>query len=469
MSDRRGIPCPACGDVRSTVLRTTAARGYVTRRRRCLRCDHRFTTVEKLPGTPLDLAGSDICVGQVVKSLETLTSQLGLTCRMGSTGRVVRFKNPTKGKKMLLDYLTPQDQRAMECGLCRSAGLRNIERHFSPETLERSDEYQGLGLIETILQFAHRGGYNGALTRLDSGNLGKALECAFSTTGLSDVLSRAGGKFLSDGFARAPRRWRQVAGTASVNSLRQHSGYRLVGDGGYEEVPPSGELEHGHPLTEFWNIQAKTYGRLFSISREDLINDNLGVFDTLRTQFGEAAGRKLEDEFWKTWLAAASAGSFWAAANNNYLSGGTSPLGAVSLAQAVALFRKQRDADNSLLNLEPSRLIVPPELEPVGRGLYQGTEIGDQATGVFKNQFRPVIVGHLSDSNFPGYSTTGWWLSTDPDQITSAEVAFLNGQQEPMIEMSDADLAILGIKLRVVHDFGISMTTGKASVHSAGA
>jgi len=62
-----------------------------------------------------------------------------------------------------------------------------------------------------------------------------------------------------------------------------------------------------------------TFGKLLSIDRRDLINDDLGVFADASAALGRAAMRKTQRPDLLGLLA--NAGSFFSTGNNNYLSG----------------------------------------------------------------------------------------------------------------------------------------------------
>jgi hypothetical protein len=70
----------------------------------------------------------------------------------------------------------------------------------------------------------------------------------------------------------------------------------------YEEVAPDGELKHGTLSEETYTPQARTYGRMFVLTRDKIIDDDLGAFDDIRTRLGAGAARKLNSVFWSTFL-----------------------------------------------------------------------------------------------------------------------------------------------------------------------
>jgi hypothetical protein len=49
-----------------------------------------------------------------------------------------------------------------------------------------------------------------------------------------------------------------------------------------------------------------------------------------------------------------------------------------------------------------------------------------------------------------------WYLLRDKDDLSVIEVCFLNGVETPTVESAEADLSLLGIEMRGIHDFGVS-------------
>ena len=367
------------------------------------------------------------------------------------------------------------DSQVVECAFSRSAGLNHPEKHYSEKTLEASDRYRALGLQEVLLMCAAQNGYSGRMA-INDGNLREVIRAAFSSHTITTLLTTAGNKFLLEGFNAIPQTWREVGRSRSVSDFKQVTAFRLTTALEYEEVPNGGEIKPGTMGQESYTMQAKTYAKMLSLTRPDIINDDLSAFDDLRNRLGMGAVLAMNKRFWTVWLAAVNAGTFWTSARGNYQSGASTTLDETGLNAAVKLFRNATGPDGNLLGLEPDRLLVPSDLEATARKLYVSQEMRDttastkfQTSNIYFNRFRPVIVPELSNSNYTGYSATHWFLACNPEILASAAMCFLNGVETPTIESSDADFDTLGIQMRGYHDFGVSMTEYRASVLSAGA
>jgi hypothetical protein len=210
---------------------------------------------------------------------------------------------------------------------------------------------------------------------------------------------------------------------------------------------------------------------MLTLTREDIINDDLGAFDDLRRRLGLGAGLAMEKLFWTVWLAAKNGAAFWTEARGNLVTG--SAFGETGLTAALKAFRNLKTPDGGLMNLNPTKVLVPTSLEATALKWRNSAEIRDTTastktptSNIYQNRFAPVVVPQLENSNFTGYSATTWWMLPDPAILASAVVSFLNGVQTPVVESADADFNVLGIQLRGYHDFGVDMSEYLASVQA---
>lgn len=385
----------------------------------------------------------------------------------------------------------PADNRVYEAALAMNAGLPNLEKHYKPEILEAVDRagLRQFGLQQMLIMTAHQNGYVCRPgEKVTQGNLKTILQYCFppdmhrtqlslSTISLPGILGAVANKESLEGFSEEGQEWKEVGVTKPVNNFHAVTSYRMNDNLEYEEVGPGGEIPHGSLSEESYTRQAKTYAKQLGLTRNDIINDDLGAFDDIRVRLGRGASRKFNIVFWTKWLDNAS---FFTSGRGNYISGSTTNLGVdgVGLSAAVLAFRKLRSADGKRISGQPVLLVVPPELETIARGHWTSKNVntGGSSTAtsvpndnVFQGLYRPVVVDFLSDTSITGYSTTAFYLVRDPRLLAGLVVSFLNGQQFPTIESTDADFGMLGIRFRGVHDFGVDPAEYLCGVKSKGA
>lgn len=377
------------------------------------------------------------------------------------------------------------NSHTIEAALCIAARLPNLEKQFKTEVLEAAHrDYPKLGLQELILTAAIANGYVcGPGRRIDSGNVRAVLEYAmpiraagFSSVSLPGILGNTANKEINAGYMTADQSWREIAAIKSVRDFKQVTSYRMLDSMEYEQLGPGGEIVHGSVAQESYTRQARTYAKMAAITREDIINDDLGAFDELRTRLGRGAGDKLGNVFWTNFMS--NLGTTFTTARTNYISGSTTNLGTdgVGLGLGVKAFRQMRSPStdgSKRVGGRPSILLVSPTLEGVATQLYVNNNLGAGTTvgnaNIYANKYRPVVSPWLDDSSYTGYSTTMWFLLHDPSVMASMCVSFLNGVETPTVESADADFNTLGIQFRGYHDFGCDVAEYLAGVMSKGA
>ena len=174
-----------------------------------------------------------------------------------------------------------------------------------------------------------------------------------------------------------------------------------------------------------------------------------------------------------------SSGSFFGAGNNNYLAGADTALSVAGLTKARTLFLKQTRPQVGKgkarpLGIEPKNLIVPVELEETANRLVKATDLNYDSASETPNynphrgKYEVVAVPALSSEAYSGYSAAAWYLQADPNRLPTIEVAFLNGQQRPVIEQSEQAFNVLGKQFRGYGDFGVAMREFRAAVKMKG-
>lgn len=371
--------------------------------------------------------------------------------------------------------VTPQ---VLEAACLLAGRMDGVEQHCEAPALEAASRRfrGGIGLQELLLEAAWANGYTGRSFRDHQRILqfafGQHLQAGFSTIDIGGILSNVANKFLLAGFFAVERTWRNICAVRNVSDFKKVTSYRLVGAEQYEEVKPGGELKQGTLGEQVYQNQADTHGLLLSIDRRDIINDDLGAITTVPRKLGRGSGLKINDVFWKTFLASSN---FFKAANNNYLEGADTALGINALTAAEVLFNEQTDPDGNPLGILPAILLVPTALSATATTLYKSQEIRETTANTrypignpHVGKFRPEVSRYLSNSKYPGHSAKAWYVLADPNDLPVIEVALLNGQESPTIETSEANFNVLGIQMRGYHDFGVSLQEPRGGVRVKG-
>jgi hypothetical protein len=372
------------------------------------------------------------------------------------------------------------DSGIIEAALCGAAGLRGIEKAYSEETLEAAHAYrrnQGASLNQMLLACAVENGYTGDSHRIHRGNYDAVMRTALiqasspSTHTLTTMLSTVGNKFLLEGFNTVEQVWREFADIRTVNDFKAITSYRMLDDMVFEEVGAAGEIKHGTAKQESYSNQAKTYAKMFALTRQDIINDDLGAFNNIRDRIGRGSGIKLNQVFWTSFLDDATLFNATAEADGGHNNLLTTALGESGMTAAEVLLDSKTDGHGNPIDIGGEHILLTGStLHGTARKWYVSEEIRDTTastktptTNIYKNRYRPVKSRYVT-------STTAWYLlPMSGGDMAPMEVCFLDGVQAPTIESADADFNTLGVQFRGYFDFGVAQKEWRASVKSTGA
>ena len=350
--------------------------------------------------------------------------------------------------------VTPQVFEAVAL-MSSGLGSQRLEAMYDVPTLEAADKLRGIGIQEFCEQVV---GMQLPRFRRDASGW---LQAAFSTTSLPGILSNIANKMLLEGYTYIEDAWRQICKIATVNDFKEHSRYRMTGSFTFEKVGPDGEIKHGSVGEQLFGQKADTHGIMFALTRQMIINDDMGAFTDIPRQIGMGAAEAIADAVWGLLLS--NPNNFFSAGNKNYLDGADTALSVDALTAAEVLFGEQTKPNGKPLGVSAQILLVPIALKVLGQQLMKSTELNETTTAnkgkpksnPHAGKYEVVSSSYLSNATFAGASNKAWYLFADPNRLPALEVAFLNGVDRPTVEKTDADFNTLGIQFRGYIDFGV--------------
>jgi hypothetical protein len=353
---------------------------------------------------------------------------------------------------------TARTPEVIEAAFALQGNLPNVEKQYDAKTLEAAAKIQRTtSLGEVLLSAAEEGGYTGS-RRISAATLRPILAAAWATHSISGILSSTVNKFLLAGFNGVEGSWRSISAVRSVNDFKALTSYRLNGGMKFEKVANGGELKNAGVSDESRTISADTYGIMTSVTRTDLINDDLGALTAVPQRIGRGGALKLNDVFWSSFQ---DDSTFFTTARGNK----KNTAGALSLANLKAIatmFRKLKDPDGNPVAVEPRVLLVPADIELsaaeiMGSSLLVGGSSAAPDRNVLAGRYQVVSTSYLS-------SAEDYYLLASPADMPVMEVAFLNGVQSPIVETAEADFNTLGVQMRGYFDFGVAKAEYLAGV-----
>ena len=135
-----------------------------------------------------------------------------------------------------------------------------------------ADPLRHIGLRELVAECARSEGID--VPRV-FGDGTATIRAGFSSMSLPSIMENVMNKTLLAAYQNTPIAAFDLCSVGTVTDFKEVSRYRLLGTGGFEQVAPDGELKHGKLSDQKYTNKADTYGQILTLTRHDIINDDL--------------------------------------------------------------------------------------------------------------------------------------------------------------------------------------------------
>ena len=344
----------------------------------------------------------------------------------------------------------PKDVKTVTAAACMGAAMNDsaVEAAFKGVDLDAAHDLKVTRLSDIFAAFGitYRPG--------NDDEMSKALKAAFSSADIPNVLSNVASKFVLVGFGAVGEGWREISRPVAVTDFKAVKGVRLVMGGLLKPLNKHGELQHVDLSDDARTIQAATKGSIVGVTREDLINDDLGVLAAIPERFGQMSGRTINKDVF----------GVLSTTGSDYGANTSGALNLANLSSAYALAIAIKDGNGDPLGPMPDRILCAPGNYITALNIYQselvtGASSEKGKANVLRGVLKPITSPYLSGTAYRLFNTA----------FPLVDVAFLNGVQTPTVETATADFSQLGIQMRCYYDFGASAGELKAAVYSTGA
>ena len=282
-----------------------------------------------------------------------------------------------------------------------------------------------------------------------------------STSDFPLILSNLANKRLQAGFGQVSSGLKRAARESSAPNFKAKTTLKMGEMPELRKVAEHGEFTRGTVAEAQESYKIETFGRIFGITRQALVGDDLNAFATAASRFGASAAvheaRSLV-QLVESNPEMSDGKPVFHADHNNVASGA---LTLDNLAAARLLFRKQVGLSGDLVDLSPRYLIVPADLETEAEKLLSqiyATKVQD-STAAARN-LELIVDPRLT-------SETAWYLAADPAQVDGLEYAYLEGQPGLYLE-SRAGFDVDGVEIKARLDWGCAFTEHRSWTYSPG-
>ena len=415
-------------------------------------------------GTPAVAALKDEVLADPALSIEQIQAKL-----LATIGDAAQPANP-QGAHPRVETLQDEADKRREAVVASIRVRAGVETDANIRANIRANPFRGMRLMDLARNSLDRAGIKTA------GMSQMEIVAAAFTQGTSDfpvLLETAMHKSLQAGYGRAPMTWNLWCRQGSVSDFRTHNRYRVGSFGDLDAVTELGEyVNKTIPDGEKASISVDTKGNVINLSRKAIINDDLGAFIGLAGALGQAAARTVENAAYDLLKLNSGLGPTQSDthplfhSNRSNVNATGSTLTTAGIDADASVMAQQKDVSgNDFLDLRPAVLLVPRGLEGTAR-VVNGAEFDPDANNKLQ---RPNIVRGLFSTivGTPRLTGTRRYLFADPNLAPVFEVAFLDGQTDPYMEMEDG-FDVDGARWKVRLDYGVAAVDFRGAVTNAG-
>ena len=342
----------------------------------------------------------------------------------------------------------------------------------SREVTGPARDFMSMGVIDMAAEsIGHRGPI-----RKGAGEV-RVLEMALGSNSTSDfpaIFENALNKRMMAAYRAAIPTYRRFAARMDFMDFRPHP---VSGMGDFPTLLPiaeTGEIQFGSTSDKKETVVLGSYGRGFTVSRQMLVNDDLGGLDRMLSSRGRAVAAFEDATFYAMMLSGANADgpSLLETTRQVFNTTDTTKAGTAaaitiaSLSAGRAAMRRKKGlgkdaADQIELETPPAIILVGPDKETEAQQLIAPIQ-AQQAGNVnpFSGTLEIVTSNQLTGNS--------WYLFAEPDVSPVFMYGYLSGEEGPRMRM-DEPFGTQGMSWTVELDFGAGAIDYRGGYKNAGA
>lgn len=283
------------------------------------------------------------------------------------------------------------------------------------------------------------------------------------------LLEGAGERVLQAAYqaAQSPLK-ATLSRSATVGDFRAKSTIKVSNGGLLEKVNENGEIKNVSRAEAAESYKIDSYARIFSLSFQALVNDDLGGLNDWSIWAGQMAAATenkilldlLTENAGNGPLMGEDGKRLFHADHDNLAAAGTA-LDQTAVEAGILALRKQKALGGQRIGLAPKYLLTGPELETTAQKLVAAIYPTTTAAAVpgSVQALVPIV-----ESNLDG---KGWFLFADPASAPVLEYATLAGHGGVELKAEEG-FRVLGVQYRAVLHFGAGAVDFRGAYRNPG-
>ena len=290
-----------------------------------------------------------------------------------------------------------------------------------------------------------------------------------STSDFTHILENVANKSMLKGYEEAGETFEQWTAPGTLSDFKSTKRVDLGLFPSLSAVQEGAEYSYATIGDRGESIILATYGKMFSITRQAVINDDMSFFTRVPQRMGRAARRTIGDMVYAILTGnptMSDSVALFHANHKNLLTASAPTVASVGAARAAMARQTDADGVSTALNLRPKFILGPVELEDT-LNVLMASEFDPSKTQRTPNPVRNSMQV-VTDARLSVASTTAWFTAADPAMHDTIEVAYLNGNKTPYLESKDG-WSVDGVEMKVRIDAGVKAIDFRGLTMNAGA
>jgi hypothetical protein len=257
--------------------------------------------------------------------------------------------------------------------------------------------------------------------------------------------------------------YRRISRQRNFRDFRPHTVIKTGDFPMLERVKEGGEIKYGTLTEGKESLSVLSYARAIAVSRQLMINDDLGAINDMLSDYGSTVALFEEITFYALAFNGNLAdGKAVFHADHNNLAAAAAAIDVDSVSLGRASMRKQKSLDgNPLLANGPSLLLTGPDTITAAEKL-----VASITPATLSNV--NIFSGRLSPFDTAQITTAAWYLFASPETGSNYRWGYLEGYDAPRVRV-DTPFGRQGMAMSVEHDFGCGATDYRYGYKNAGA
>ncbi|HGN9132956.1 TPA: ClpP-like prohead protease/major capsid protein fusion protein [Providencia stuartii] len=281
-----------------------------------------------------------------------------------------------------------------------------------------------------------------------------AMAFTHTTSDFGNILLDVANKSILQGWNEAEETFDLWTKKGQLSDFKTATRVGMGGFNSLRTVREGAEYKYVTTSDKKETIALATYGELFSISRQAIINDDMSMLTDIPMKLGRAAKATIGDLVYviltKNEKMRSDNKPLFSADHGNTIKGG---MDVDTIGNGRTAMRKQKEGERTL-NIRPAFMLVPTALEiaaiqVVGSGSVKGADVNANIINPIRN-IAEIITEPRLDIN----SDTTWYM-TSAKGTDTIEVAYLNGVDTPYIDQQEGFTSD-GVTTKVRIDAGVA-------------